>query len=109
MKIGIVGSRNLTISNIGEYLPENCTEIVSGGAAGIDWCAKKYAQNNKIVFTEFLPMYHIYGKAAPIIRNKNIVDYSDEIIAFWNGKSKGTYFVIQYCKKTDKKCRIVIL
>ena len=109
MKIGIVGSRNLTINNIGEYLPKNCTEIVSGGAAGIDQCAKKYAQKSNIAFTEFLPMYHIYGKAAPIIRNKSIVDHSDEIIAFWNGKSKGTYFVIQYCKKVGKKCLIVML
>ena len=34
MKIAIVGSRSITVNNLGDYLPENTTEIVSGGAIG---------------------------------------------------------------------------
>lgn len=41
MKVAIVGSRNLHINNLGNYLPENVTEIVSGGAKGIDECIKR--------------------------------------------------------------------
>lgn len=47
MKIAIVGSRNINIDNIEKYLPENITEIISGGAKGVDTCAKKYALEKK--------------------------------------------------------------
>ena len=39
MKIAVIGSRNLIVENLEEYLPADCTEIVSGGAKGIDECA----------------------------------------------------------------------
>ena len=54
MKVAIIGSRKLTLESIGEYLPKETTEIVSGGAQGIDACAKKYAYDNGIKYTEFL-------------------------------------------------------
>ena len=71
MKIAIVGSRNIDSVNMKEYLVK-CDEIISGGAKGIDSLAAKYANENNIKLTEFLPEYNIYGKAAPIIRNKKI-------------------------------------
>ena len=94
MKIAIIGSRNLTAENLGEYLPPECTEIVSGGAKGIDSCAADYARTNGLILTEFLPDYQKYGRGAPLIRNKQIVDYADLVIAFWDGKSKGTKFTV---------------
>lgn len=107
MKIAIVGSRNVTVSDIGKYI-SNAEEIVSGGAVGVDCCAAEYAKKNGIRLTEFLPQYERYGRAAPIVRNKEIVDYSDKIIAFWNGNSKGTLSVITYAQKTGKPCEIII-
>lgn len=95
MKIAIVGSRNVTVSDIGRYI-SNVEEIVSGGAVGVDSCAAEYAKENGIKITVFLPQYKLYGRAASIIRNKEIVNYSDKIIAFWNGSSKGTLSVIKY-------------
>ena len=95
MKIAIVGSRNITVSDIGKYI-SNAEEIVSGGAVGVDCCVAKYAKENGIRLTEFLPQYERYGRAAPIVRNKKIVDYADKIIAFWDGESKGTLSVIKY-------------
>ena len=44
MKFAIVGSRNLTVENLDAYLPEGVREIVSGGARGVDACARMYAQ-----------------------------------------------------------------
>lgn len=108
MKIAIVGSRGLKIDDIGRYLPNECDEIVSGGAAGVDSCAAAHARASGISLTEFLPEYEKYGRAAPIVRNKSIVEYSDEVIAFWNGKSKGTKWVINYCSKISKPCRVII-
>lgn len=48
MKIAIVGSRSLVIDNLKPYLPEGITEIISGGARGIDTCAKEFAIMNQI-------------------------------------------------------------
>lgn len=107
MKIAIVGSRNVSVTDIGRYI-SNAEEIVSGGAVGVDRCAAEYARKNGIRLTEFLPRYEQYGRAAPIVRNREIVDYSDKIIAFWNGSSRGTLSVIKYAQKTGKPCEIII-
>ncbi len=107
MKIAIIGSRNLEVKNFGDYLPEGVSEIVSGGAKGIDACAAEYAHANSLKLTEFLPEYDKYGRAAPIIRNKTIVEYADLVLALWDGKSKGTLSVIKYCEKIGKKCKVV--
>ena len=108
MKIAVIGSRNLKVENLEEYLPADCTEIVSGGAKGIDECAATYAKTHDIKLTEFLPQYERYKRAAPIVRNNQIVDYADFVLAFWDGKSKGTGSVIRYCEKTGKPCEIIL-
>ena len=108
MKIAIVGSRSITEIDLKQYI-SICDEIVSGGARGVDFCAAEYAKENNIKLTEFLPEYTRYGKAAPIIRNKQIVDYADEVLIFWDGKSKGTLSVIKYAEKSKKPCKIIIL
>jgi len=108
MKIAIVGSRHATVANMDKYIPE-CEEIISGGAAGIDSCAAEYARKNKIKLTVFMPQYERYGRAAPIIRNKSIVDYADKVIAFWDGSSRGTLSVIKYAEKTRKPCEVIFL
>lgn len=69
MKIAIIGSRNLTVTDLGRHLPTQITEVVSGGARGIDRCARDYAHANKIPLTEILPDYRRYGKGAPLKRN----------------------------------------
>ena len=46
MKIAIIGSRSITSINIEKYISD-CTEIVSGGAIGVDSCAAKFALKNK--------------------------------------------------------------
>lgn len=106
MKVAIVGSRDLTVEDLGSYLPENTTEIVSGGARGIDRCAREYAQARSLKLTEFLPEYEKYGRGAPLKRNLQIIDYADTVIAFWNGMSRGTNYVIKQCVQRDKKIMV---
>lgn len=108
MKVAIIGSRQLEIENLSEYIPLTTTKIVSGGAKGIDTCAKKYAISANIKLTEFLPDYSKYGKSAPLYRNLKIIAYADEIIAFWDGKSRGTKVVIDNALKQNKKTAIII-
>ena len=108
MKIAVIGSRGIQIPDIEKYLPKECSEIVSGGARGVDACAAEYARKHDIKLTEFLPEYDRYGKAAPIVRNRQIVDYADHVLIFWDGDSRGTASVIQYAKKHEKPYRIVL-
>lgn len=106
MKVAIIGSRSLVVNNLEKYLPADTTEVVSGGAIGIDRCARLYAQRNGLKLTEFLPDYETYGKYAPLKRNLDIIDYADIVYAFWDGKSNGTSFVIDNCRKKGKKVRV---
>lgn len=103
MKAAIIGSRNLIVKDLGKYLPAGVTEIVSGGALGIDSCAREYAHANGIRLTEFLPEYGRYGRSAPLKRNLQIIAYADCVLALWDGRAKGTRFVIENCRKQNKK------
>ena len=109
MKIALIGSRSLKNVELEEYIPEDVEEIVSGDAVGVDFCAAEYAKEKGIKLREFLPRYERYGRAAPIVRNKEIVDYADKILAFWDGHSKGTLSVIRYAEKTGKPCEVVVI
>lgn len=106
MKVAIVGSRGLLVDNLEKYLPNGVTEIVSGGARGIDSCAARYAREHHIKLTEFLPEYDLYGRGAPLKRNLLIIDYADEVIAFWDQASRGTKYVIDNCRKRGKKVTV---
>ena len=108
MKLAVIGSRDLIIDDLEYYLPEEVTEIVSGGAKGIDTCAREYASANGLKLTEFLPEYKKYGRGAPLLRNIEIIDYADEVLAFCNGTSRGTKYVIDQCKKKNKKVTVII-
>ena len=109
MKVAVIGSRGLTIDDLSKYLPEDTTEIVSGGAKGIDSCAKEYALAHNIKLTEFLPEYKKFGRAAPLKRNLQIIEYSDIVLAFWDGKSKGTKYVIDNCGKMNVEVRVCFI
>ncbi|MGN1090332.1 MAG: hypothetical protein ACI4Q6_08030 [Huintestinicola sp.] len=107
MKVAVIGSRGLNVSNLGDYLPEDTTEIISGGAKGVDSCAREYALSRDIKITEFLPEYEKYGRAAPLKRNITIIRNADLVLAFWDGKSKGTKFVIDNCEKMGVEVRMI--
>ena len=106
MKVAVVGSRNLYISDLERYLPEATEEIVSGGAKGVDSCAAAYAVDNGLKLTVIRPDYEKYGRSAPIKRNVQIIEYADLVIAFWDGQSRGTKFVIDYCEKTGRDVEV---
>ena len=112
MKLAIIGSRTFTdydffALQMQKYKP---TTIISGGAKGVDALAKQYAVENSIPIIEILPQFDkFHSKYAPLARNKEIVMQCDCIIAFWDGKSKGTKFVIEYAKKIGKPIEIIVI
>lgn len=106
MKVAVIGSRGLEVSDLEKYLPEDTDEIVSGGAIGVDTSARKYAISHGIKLTEFLPDYDRYGKTAPLKRNIQIIEYADIVLAFWDGKSSGTAYVINNCKRLGVEVKV---
>ena len=104
MKVAVVGSRNLSVRDLGDYLPPETTEIISGGARGVDTSAREYANAHGIPITEILPDYKKYpGRIAPLKRNIEIIEKADLVLAFWDGESHGTKFVIDNCRKLGKR------
>ncbi len=107
MKLAIIGSRNCPPIDIEaqlKYIPDT---IVSGGARGADTYAREFAQKHNLTLIEFLPEYDKYGKGAPLVRNKLIIDNCDCVLAFWDGKSRGTKFTLDYAKEKNKPIKIV--
>lgn len=117
IKVIIAGSRNFYDYNIIEdtvisyfmsrgILKEN-VEIISGGARGADSLGEQLAKSYGLKLTVFPAQWDTYGKAAGMIRNKEMADYaikdSDKAIlfAFWDGKSHGTKGMIDIAKRCD--------
>ena len=98
--VGIVGSRSITDINLDLFInPNHCGCVVSGGASGVDLLAEQWAKRNKIEFVCYPANWKLYGKKAGAIRDKEIVEFCDIIIAFHDGRSKGTLITLDYCKK----------
>ncbi len=109
MRVAVIGSRSIPTVDLQLYLPPNVTELISGGARGIDRCAKDYALAHQLPFFEILPDYRRYGKAAPLKRNLKIIACADYVLAFWDGTSHGTAYVIAQCQQLGVPYRVIRL
>ena len=108
MKVLVAGSREICDFDISEYIPSETSLIISGGAQGIDKIAEEFADIHKISKLILYPNYKKYGKAAPLIRNKEMIDIADTVVIIWNGKSRGTKFTLDYAKKQNKNINLII-
>lgn len=119
--LGVVGSRSF---NDYEYLHSKLHEvidspefqshssynsrvypsmIISGGAKGADKLAERFAYEHQISVRVYHPDWDKHGRSAGFKRNKEIVDDSDVIVAFWDGESKGTKHSIDLAVKQNKQ------
>ena len=108
MKIAIIGSRSLC-PDLDRYIPDDCSEIITGGAKGVDTCAAQYAATKGIKLTEYRPDYQRYGRGAPHRRNDRIIAAAEVVFAFWDGKSRGTKSVIEKTRKLNKPIMVWII
>lgn len=111
MRIAVIGSRSVDDRFYGQlcaHIPRGASEIVSGGASGADALGKRYALENDLKYTEFLPDYKKFGRAAPLKRNEEIAEYADYVIALWDGRSRGTAHAINACIKAYTEVRVFI-
>ena len=109
MKVAIVGSRDVDLSQLDwldQQVPPDCDGFVSGGARGVDQMAVHLADKRGVPCWEYLPDYARYGRGAPLVRNREIVKQADLVLAVWDGKSRGTRYVMDQCKKPGTALRV---
>ena len=109
MKLLIVGSRSIKIFDLSPFISTEVDTIISGGATGVDALAEQYADSNRLSKYIIRPRYDLYGRAAPIKRNEQLVDIADAVLIIWDGHSKGTQHTIQYAKKIGKEVEIILV
>ena len=112
MKVIVAGSRTLKDYNLLKTTLDRkkdmIDEIVCGEARGADILGKRWAIENNIPVKSFAAEWNIYGKAAGPIRNKQMAIYADYLIAFWDGKSRGTKNMINEMKLQGKHGEVVV-
>lgn len=110
MKTIIAGSRGITDYYVvlAAILESNfqITEVVSGTARGVDRLGETYAVRNKLPIAKFPADWDKWGKPAGYIRNKEMAQYADALVAVWNGESKGTKHMIDLAKEHGLKVHI---
>lgn len=82
-------------------------EIVSGTAKGADQLGERFAKEHNYQIKQFPADWNTYGKKAGYIRNKQMAEYADALVAFWNGESKGTKSMIELAEKNLLQIKVV--
>ena len=111
----IAGTRTF---NDYEFLKERCSfflknkkpseiQIISGGARGADSLGERFAEEKGYALRLMPADWDRYGKSAGYIRNTEMADVADALIAFWDGKSRGTMHMINIARERGLVVRIV--
>lgn len=112
MKVIIAGSRNFKNYDLIEQtmaeLGLEVDEVVCGGARGADRLGEQWAKNHNIPVTYFPAKWSLFGKSAGFIRNEEMAEYADYLIAFWDKKSRGTRHMIKTMRKHCKHGTVII-
>jgi len=109
MKVAVIGSRTISNIDIERFIPKGITLLITGGATGVDTIAEKYADRKKIKKQIIRPDYERYGKRAPLMRDKLIVENADIVIAIWDGNSGGTNYTVKYAERIGKPFELHIV
>lgn len=111
IKLAIIGSREFNDYELFkkelEPYKNKISLIISGGARGADKLAERYADEFNIPKLIFLADWDKYGKGAGFIRNFKIIESCDCVIAFWDGKSKGTKHSLIIANEKNKPIKII--
>ena len=81
--------------------------IISGCARGADTLGLRYASENAFDIEEYPANWDKYGKKAGYMRNVEMAENADALIAFWDGKSKGTKHMIDIATEKNLPIRVI--
>lgn len=73
--------------------------ILSGGARGADSLGEKFAERNRLGLEKHPADWERHGKGAGFLRNHQMSLCADALIAFWDGRSRGTKNMIEQAHK----------
>ena len=76
--------------------------IVSGGATGADRLGERFAKEHGLALEVYPADWSAHGRYAGPIRNAEMARISDELAAFWNGRSRGTRHMIRQMRLLGK-------
>ncbi len=113
-KVIVAGSRDFSNYDLlKKELDKICksgydVEIVSGTARGADTLGEQYAEENKLPLKMFLPDWDKHGKSAGYMRNREMAEYADACIVFWDGSSKGSRHMIDIAKELKLPTKVVL-
>lgn len=88
-------------------LKEEKVEIVSGMARGADALAWAFAKENNVKCHEFPADWDTHGRRAGYVRNAEMANFSDALLVFWDGESRGTKNMMDTMIKQGKPIWIV--
>jgi len=116
-RIAIVGTRKwnrkdaaIVLEKLFDYihsLPEDAV-IITGGAPGIDSTAEMIAKDCCLEVKIFLPDWDKHPRSAGMIRNAEILNDCDKVIAFWDGESPGTKGMIELARRRNLPLRVIL-
>ena len=115
IKVIIAGSRNFSdyglLAKTCDHMLQNQedVEIVSGKEPkGADKLGELYAEEKGYHIEEFKAHWSQFGDAAGPIRNKQMAEYADALICFWDGDTvkSGTYNMIQQARFAGLKIKV---
>ncbi|MBE7037081.1 MAG: DUF2493 domain-containing protein [Ruminococcaceae bacterium] len=81
--------------------------ILSGHCSGVDQMAERYAKERHLKLLIFPAEWNLYGRSAGPIRNEKMVQQAETVIAFWNGKSRGTKSLIHLATQYGRNLEVV--
>jgi len=76
------------------------SEVLSGGAKGADYLGEVWASANNVPVQRYPAEWDKYGKGAGFIRNSQMAENAEALIAFWDGESRGTKHMIEVARHT---------
>ena len=113
MKVIVAGSRNIKCKDLIfkelDAMRDKIDEVVCGEATGVDTIGKEWAIKNEIAVKSFPAEWDKYGRMAGPIRNMDMGDYADYLIAFWDGQSVGTKHMFTYMQQINKHGKVVLV
>lgn len=86
---------------------DRAVSIVSGMARGADHLAVRFARNNEVMLHELWADWKGLGKGAGFVRNRQMADFADGLLAFWDGQSHGTKHMIDTMTRMGKPVHII--
>lgn len=113
MRTIIAGGRDITDYKLVQKAVKNSgfniTIVISGAQRGVDALGERYAEDNHLPCERYPADWKKFDKSAGPIRNRQMAENADALIAVWDGNSKGTKNMIETAEKFGLKVYVEIV